>query len=259
MNRDDFWLSPELATFHDPVRFLLVGQKNCGTGLVRDAISVHPDAVCYGELLHEDETKRREYHESHFGQLPDEGVPGWFVEGVTNAERYLSTEVFDHPLRDQLVYGLQIAYGDVTKWDLWDYLREKCLAGDFCVIHVFRAPLPCFAASKAEEIAEHRGDTGWEVKDVELFAQKHESEMRRVRGVCADAIEIDFQELSDSGTAVIEKLFGFLELPTISRKVIQSSVSRSLKEMRNSSFRRILSSVRSMRGGMPVWMEEYFQ
>ena len=258
MTRDDLWSSYEAVHQHDPVRFLLVGQRNCGSEVVRKALNVHKNVRCYDELLHESEPKRIALHRGYFGDPEDSGAPDWFVDGVTNPERYLATRVFDHPLHKEVVYGLQISYGDIRRLDLWDYFKERCNAGDFCVVHVLRGPIPCFAAVHAGK-GSLLVDGDHDSMDLGEFVREHEADLRKLRGVCSDAFEVEFRELVTNGTVVIEKLFEFLELSRMSTKRAKGALDAGIKAMAKARKSRDISKLSSVAKGSQAWLAEYFE
>ena len=253
----DLWSSCEETRQYDPVRFLLAGQRHCGSEVVRKALNIHKDVRCYDELLHEDENKRLELHRGYFGIPADSGDPDWFVDGVTNPERYLATRVFDHPLDKELVYGLQISYEDIRRLDLWDYFRERCNIGDFCVVHVVRGPIPCFAAvhsGKGSLLVDGDSDS----MDVSTFVREHEADLRKFRDVCGDAFEVEFRELISNGEGVIQKLFQFLELRPTNPRGVKGALESGLKAMGSASRSAAISKLHSAATGPHSWLSEYF-
>jgi hypothetical protein len=255
----DLWFSYDEIRPPDPVRFLLVGQRCCGAEVVREALNVHRDARCYGELLHENADIRRKLHTGYFGESGDSGVPDWFVDGVTNPERYLATKVFDHPLNKEEVYGLQVSYGDIRRLDLWDYFKERCNMGDFCVIHVLRGPIPCFDAvhaGKGSLLVDGDSDS----EDLIRFVQDHEADLRKLRDVCGDAFELEYRELISNGDEVMRKMFEFLELPNKHLRRVKGVLQAGIRKMANNN--RTYKAVTKMptsSGSMPAWMAEYFE
>ena len=195
---------------------LLVGQERCGYSVVQSSISAHPDAVCLAGLLEEDEKLRKANCEWYFGKSHAD-APQWYAPDVMSAEQYLTTRVFDHPRYREKTVGVTISYADMQRMMLWEYMRERTMAGDFVVIHVRRNPIACFVSQKQKGLAEAiqpycPSPVSLDAKELIEFCRQHDTAQTRIENLYDDRLEIDYRELFLNYNEVMAAVFDFLEL-----------------------------------------------
>ena len=216
---------------------VVTGQVCCGDKYLSAILCDHPDITCHSVLLDPDDAVRRYYHESYFGG--DGSTPDWLVEGNISGEQYLTNKIFDNPLKREEVIGVSVLYPHLYARDLWDYFSEWCRVGDFCVIHLKRNPVACFASLKMWENSGHNlipssvTEFDYTYTDIaghpiqldldELyeFVRTHLAADIKVAMMCEDRLEISYEELMLDFSSVCPHLFSFLGRETIPDRIVK--------------------------------------
>ena len=246
------------------LNFIVTGQLRSGANVVSTSINAHPQAVCHGDLLHSSEDVRRDVHETYFGTRQSE-VPDWFDSRYMSPEQYLTTRVFDHPLREEKVVGTKLLYPHLQANMLWDHLRERCLQGDFVVIHVKRNPLACYismkqAAKGPSYVTKVTAGLEFEVpptvsidpKEFTEFCRWHAAHEARVAQLYDDRLEIDYRELCINYREVMKEVFDFLELPPC------ADVRPGMERLKNRNIRERVYNFTYSRDQMPHDVRAFF-
>jgi len=206
------------------LNFVVTGQVRCGASVVQTSVNTHPEATCHGDLLHHDDATRKKTHETYFG--PPTAAWPEHCDHESNPEQYLSTQIFDNPLKGERVIGTKILLPHICRLDLWEYLGDRCRDGDFCLILVRRNPLACYVSCKQAQqsgiyhraINDHlRMDcpspVDIDADELVRFVRSHRAAEERIRAFCDDRLEIDYREIFLDYHRVMEEIFRFLELP----------------------------------------------
>lgn len=249
----------------DVLNFVVTGQCRCGASVIQTSVQAHSQATCHADLLHQDEDVRRELHEGYFGTSRATDFPEYYVPGMTNPERYLTSRVFDNPLQGERVIGVKLLYPQLVACDLWEYLHERSLEGDFTVIHVLRNPVACYVSWKQ---AEQTGVFQQSINDqqsfecplpVDLdplalteFVRWHEAHEERIRRYVDDRLEIRYQELFLDYHNVMSHVFRFLELPPF------SDVTPGVRRLKNRNMRERIANFYTVRLSVPADVRAYF-
>lgn len=164
-------------------RFVVVGAPYSGHGVVRHALTSHPDIVCHGDLLHDDPSVR--FKENAYSVFDPELITVSFDPCYISAEQYLN-RMFSAGAKNERVVGVRLPYDKIEKYDLWHYLDAKSRSGDFCVIHVVRNPVSCFVreAKRRQEASRDK-----HARHAVLFDQDHFID--GVRAVAAARYKVD--------------------------------------------------------------------
>jgi|TARA_R110000824_G_scaffold82768_9_gene207467 hypothetical protein len=219
------------------LNFVITGQLECGASLLREALNRHSMLICHGDLLAEDDASRRVHHESYFG--PSGNTPDWLVAGHISGEQYLTNKIFDNPLRGEKAIGVKIPYSRVYAYDLWDYLSNRCLVGDFCMIQVKRNPVACFVSiqqrcpvfpnlatpqeSSFERELREISDLPppppppllqLDIDELVSFVRQHAAADEKIARVCDDRLEINYSELIYDFPNVFQETLKFLGMPS---------------------------------------------
>lgn len=237
----------------------VVGQVRSGSSVIQSAVNAHPEAVCYEELLHPDERVRQELHNGYFEHDPK--YPCWFGASERSAEQYLDGYVFDRPTCDERLVGVKLTYPQLHQLDLWDYLRERTLAGDFCTIHVRRNPVACYVSYKQAMAVVAGGDLEEAFNPSPVFGEREEL-IRFVRAqaawevklasCCDDRLEIDYQELFLSYPEVMRGVFRYLGLPP-------ARVKPASRRAKNRNVPERLWNFAELREAVPRDVREFFE
>lgn len=218
---------------------VVTGQICCGDKYLSAILCDHPDIICHSVLLDPNDAVRRYYHESYFGDAGN--TPDWLVEGHISGEQYLTNKIFDNPLRNEEVVGVSVLYPHLYARDLWDYFSSWCRSGDFCVIHLKRNPVSCFAALKMWENSGNdltptsvtKFDRGYtdivghpselpvefcrglppihlDLDELYEFVRVHLAADTKVSTMCEDRLEISYEEFMLNFSSVCPHIFSFL-------------------------------------------------
>lgn len=213
----------------DTLNFMLIGNSYSGHELLCSSLSAHPDIVCHGDLLDQDESTRKKAHESYFG---DSGrVIDWFVPGMLSVEHYLNNKIFDNTLQKEKAVGVELYYDHFVEYDLWDYADQKCRAGDFCLVHVVRNPIACYAAQRlaSDSLFEDNPDdnetgissvlkisaatTTLNPKLLTDFVRNHQAMEQKIDRLCGDRVVVPYHEFILDTPGILSRIFNFLEMP----------------------------------------------
>jgi len=208
----------------DGVNFVVIGSQRSGLSILQTSLSSHPSAVCHGELLHPSEADRIRLYHDYFGTSEDTEL-AWFVPVNGSAEQFLSGRVFDRALRGERAIGVTLSYREAVKYNLWEYLHDRCLDGDFCVLSVRRNPLACYVSEMQAKQTGLRtcvvsdnvrlyapSPVELNVRDLTAFCREQLACDARLSQLCSDRLEIEFIDLLVDYRRVISTTFEFLGL-----------------------------------------------
>ena len=239
-----------------PLNFVITGQIRCGSTVIQSSLNSHSKATCHGELLHPNVEIRSQAHYDYFGEPKREEEEGFLPSppeywrppqegGEMCPEQYLTERVFDNNLLRERSIGIKLLYSTLGEHQLWEYFNERCLSGDFCVIHLTRNPVACFVSLKQAERSGlwHRrfqdrsltlspSPVRVDVEELTSFVRQHAANERKVKTMCDDRLEIEYRELFLNYRAVMRGVLDFLELdpmPFISPGVRRLK-NRNIKE-----------------------------
>lgn len=265
---------------------VITGQLCCGDRYLAAALCDHPKITCHSVLLDSDDSVRRYYHESYFG---DTGTtPDWLVEGHISGEQYLTNKIFDNPLREEEVIGVSVLYPHLYARDLWDYFSNWCRVGDFCVINLKRNPIACFASLKVwerdgnslskpsvtkfnrgyTEIVGHPSTLPVEfprratpvhanLEELYAFVRMHMAADRKVADMCEDRLELTYEELVTNFIEVCPAVFSFLDRKPLPIRTIRKW-SSSFSKLGRTPIHRMLSNwnavCREAPSDIQVWL-----
>ncbi len=251
------------------LNFVITGQLECGASLLREALNRHSMLVCHGDLLATDAAIRRVHHESYFG--PSGNTPDWLVTGHISGEQYLTNKIFDNPLRGERAIGVKISYAGIYDYDLWDYLGNRCLVGDFCLIQVKRNPVACFVSvqrRRSERPEESSFDRELreisdlppppsppflqlDVEELVSFVRKQAAADEKIARICDDRLEISYSELIYDFPSVLQETLKFLN--------ISSERVKAPTGIAGAGSRHRLSHWRHLRNKVPHDIRSYFE
>jgi hypothetical protein len=206
------WFNEETP---ERLNFMIVGSPYAGCNWLQEALAAHPRIVCHGDILSPDESARKSSHEKYFGISGK--TPDWFADGTISAEQYLNNKIFDNALHNENAIGVKAAYGHLKRFDLWDYVENRCRQGDFCLVHVVRNPIACFVAYKQQSnrlaelgVASH--DLAVETTPRELadFVRDQLADEIKVNRLSADRAVIPYHELILDFRSAVTHVFGYL-------------------------------------------------
>jgi hypothetical protein len=201
----------------EKLNFMVAGNHYSGYGLLQSSLAAHPQIICHGDVLHKNDSVRRQAHAAYFG--PAGKVADHFVPTHLSLEQYLNNKIFDNTLYSEKAVGVKIDYQNMIQYDLWEYLDQKHRCGDFCVVHVLRNPVACYVSMKQRE-----GLNGLNAQAavnvpvhidsdaMTLFVRDHVAAMLKINRLCPDRAVVSYHELLLNFRSVLEKVFKFLEL-----------------------------------------------
>lgn len=202
----------------EKLNFMVAGNVHSGYGLLQAALAAHPSIVCHGDVLHEDDKIRKREHEAYFG--PCGKVADHFVPTHLSLEQYLNNKIFDNTLHNEKAVGVKIGYKNMLQYDLWEYIDQKYRCGDFCILHVMRNPVACFASWKQRQGLDGLASQLATTKPIYLdpaeltaFVRDHVSAMMKINRLCPDRVVVPYHELLLNFRNVLERIFTFLEIP----------------------------------------------
>jgi len=266
---------------------VVTGQVCCGDKYLAAILCDHSDIICHSVLLDSDDAVRRYYHESYFGDAGS--TPDWLVEGHISGEQYLTNKIFDNPLKSEGVIGVSVLYPHLYARDLWDYFSEWCRAGDFCVIHLKRNPVACFASLKMWEksgndlapLSVTKFDHGYtdivghpstlpagflnalppvhlDSDELYEFVRTHVAADLKVATMCEDRLEISYEELMLDFSSVCPHLFSFLGCETISKQTVKHWDKVLRLKSSKLSLRNVVTNWYSVRAEAPSDIRSWF-
>lgn len=241
------------------VNFAVVGEVRSGSAIVQGTLNAIDGAVCHANLFHVDDSVRRACHEGYFGPSHDDVKPEWFVFGDTNPFQYINHRVLDNPLNGEKVVGLRITYDVIRRFELYDLFHDRCMEGDFCLIHVVRNPVACFVSQKQAE------KTGVWVRDdfdaatsyvpmaisidpeeLTRFVRDWVSTSGKINTSCDDKLVIEYRDLALDYQRVMRKVIDFVELPDP-----LVPVNMPFRRLRNKSMRERIFNFNHLRAAVP--------
>lgn len=239
----------------DVLNFVVAGQVRSGAAVVQSTVDNLGEAVCHANLLHPNEKTRRRCHESYFGASR---LPEYFIAEGLSPHKYLNHQVFDQNKLGEKAVGLRIPYDPLERYDLYDLLHERCMEGDFCVVHVDRNPVACFVSLKQAE-----STTVWNrsvnepvdstipcavhinPQELTAFVRRHLTAQTKLTNACDDALVVTYRELVFEFQKTMRKIGEFLELDT------NRTMSPITRRMRNRSMRERISNFQYIREHVP--------
>lgn len=246
------------------LNFVVVGQVRSGSAVVQSALTNLTAVTCHNDLFHASPEVRRHVHEQYFGSAPSKDLPTWWMPDLVNPYQYLSRQVFDQNLQGEQAIGVRLTYDQVDRFQFYDLIRDRCMEGDFCLVHVRRNPVACFVSQKqAQESGcyavdlNHRGNVpvppSVQVDPQELaqFVRKHEAVAGKVAAHCDDTLEITYRELSRNYSNTIKRTLDFIEQPT--RIVPQPHYKR----LPNSDLPKRIANFDELRQKVPADIREF--
>lgn len=210
------WYNRENAEI---LNFMVIGNRHSGYGLLQSSLAAHPDIVCHGDLLHEEDKVRKIEHSMYFGTA--DKVIDHFDPTHLSVEQYFNNKIFDNILHGEKAVGVKVNYEHLRHYDLWDYTDQRCRRGDFCLVHVVRNPIACYVAWKQQQNREiNLGSSSSDrspslcIDPLELtqFVRDHAAAVSKVNRLCPDRAVISYHELLLDFRGVLENLLQFLEL-----------------------------------------------
>ena len=242
------------------VNFVVAGELRSGSAIVQGTIDSLPGAVCHANLFHPDEEVRRACHEGYFGPSRDpKKLPEWYVPGETNPYQYINHRVLDNPLNDEHAIGLRITYDTIRRFELYDLFRERCVEGDFCLVHVVRNPVACFVSQKQAEKTGvwRRGlndppsscipmSVSVDPEELTTFVRNWVGTQRKIDSSCDDRLVVRYKDLFLNFQRVIRSVIDFLELPDPPMPIAPPT-----KRLRNRSMRERISNFTRLRFDVP--------
>lgn len=246
-----------MATMRDTdvLNFIVAGQARSGTAVVQSAIANAAGAVCHANLFHEDKRVRKACHESYFGESK---MPEFFIPDMESPHRYLAHSVFDRNKHNEHAVGARIPYEPLERLDLFDFIHERYVEGDFCVVHVVRNPVSCYISLKQAETTKvwqrslnDKPDSyipqsvHVNVPEMVAFVRRHEAVQTRLRVACPDAMLVTYKEVLYEFQKTMRAVFDFLELKA-NRQAVPGS-----RRLRNRSMRERISNFDYVRASVP--------
>ena len=278
-----------MVLFESPTTLntVVTGQVCCGDRYLSAILCDHPSIFCHSVLLDPDDAVRRYYHEDYFGDAGS--TPDWLVEGHISGEQYLTNKIFDNPLKSEEVIGVSVLYPHLYARDLWDYFSEWCRVGDFCVIHLKRNPVACFASLKMWEssgndltpLSVTKFDRGYtdivghpsmlpaeffstvspvhlDLDELYEFVRTHLAADVKVATMCEDRLEISYEELMLNFSSVCPHLFSFLGCEAISQRAMKHWDSVLRLKVSGLSLRNVVSNWYSVCAEAPLDVRPWF-
>ncbi len=207
----------------ETLNFMVVGNNYSGYGLLQRSLEAHPHLVCHGDLFHANSHVRQGSHESYFG--PSGKVPDWWVPTTLSVEQYLNNKIFDNTLHGERAVGVRTHYSLLDKYQLWDYVNNRCRHGDFCLIHVKRNPAAAYLDYQSNQrlsplsgLSGSRvvGDTTSKIcldeSELVSFVRSHQAYELKTDRLCGDRLSINYYELLLDFRASLEIICKFLEV-----------------------------------------------
>jgi len=197
------------------LNYVLAGNHHSGYGMLQSALAAHPRMICHGEILHADESVRKEEHEAYFG--PSGRLADHFMPTQISVEQYLNNKIFDNTLFNEKSVGVKLNYDCIRNYDLWEYLDQKTRRGDFCILHVERNPVACFVAWKHQQgrdgLARNKTAPIYaDPTELTQFVRDHLATVAKLEQLCTDRLAIKYHELLLDFRGVLHKVFKFLEI-----------------------------------------------
>lgn len=212
------------------LNFALSGPDRSGAGALRSALNARSDVYCHENVLHtsedaDGETLRREAYEDYFGPSRSPVYPEWFLPKEISPGRYLDHTIFDEPRRGEKAIGIRLSHAEFSRYELWDYLSEKCCEGDFCFIYMRRNPVASLVSLKqakqyrlwrisaAETLNEQPPPAiTLDASEVVEYIRLCDVAEKRFRNACADCLVIEYMEFAQRTDRVLTRVASFLEL-----------------------------------------------
>lgn len=241
----------------ETLNFVIVGNQCSGHELLQSSLAAHPEIVCHGDLLNKKESIRKLEHENYFGC--SDKVPDWYQPHLLSAEQYLNNKIFDNGLNNEKAIGVRLDYATLVDDDIWDYLDQKCRAGDFCLIHVTRNPVACFVdyciANRLVDpigISSHRSYL-LNGNRLSAFVREHIANEMKVNRFFHDRATISYHELMLDFRGTLQNVFKFLGLP-FSSACIPNRKRANVKDLRHH-----ISNYSQLESELPLDVLDFFR
>lgn len=209
------------------LNFVVVGQVRSGSAVVQSALNNLNAVTCHNDLFHASPAVRRQAHEQYFGPAPSKDLPTWWMPDIMSPCQYLTRQVFDQNMQSEQAIGVRLTYDQLDRFQFYDLIRDRCMEGDFCLVHVRRNPVSCFVSQKQAQDngcfavdLNHRGNLSVpqpvlvDPQELTQFVRKHEAIAGKVAAHCDDTLEIDYRELARNYSNTLKRTLDFIEQPT---------------------------------------------
>lgn len=210
------------------LNFVVVGQVRSGSAIVQSSLDNLSAVTCHNDLFHSDAKVRQRTHERYFGPASSPDLPTWYMPGgETNPFQYLSRQVFDQNKHAESAIGVRLTYDQINAFQFYDLLHERCMEGDFCLIHVRRNPVSCFVSQQqAKESGLYAVDINdrtprtppapltVNLPELVAFVRQHEAIAGKIDACCDDTLDITYRELSRNLNNTMRRTLDFLEQST---------------------------------------------
>ena len=258
--------APMLKTVQDTsvLNFVIVGQVRSGSAVLQSALNNLREVTCHNDLFHHSPEVRQQVHERYFGPAPSADLPTWYVKDLVNPYQYLSRQIFDKNLQDEAAIGVRLTYDQVQQFQFYDLLHDRCMEGDFCLVHVRRNPVACFVSmQQARESGVYAADfhtkkplpqptaVALNPQELTAFVRQHEAVAGKIARACDDVLEISYRELVRNYSNTMKKTLDFLEQSTM---VVPNPDYRRLP---NTDMSRRISNLDELRQKVPADIQEF--
>ena len=244
------------------LNFVLINPGRSGAAALQSALASHQHVVCHTSLLDNDPAVRRRCHDDYFGVTPIEALPDWLAGTELSLVQYLTTRVFDQPQHGETAIGVQLGYAHLQQHDLWEYLTERSVAGDFAAIHVTRNPVACFVsalqAAQSETYVRREGESPdvpqpvWvDAKELMQYCRRHAATEMQVRQALDDRLEVEHRDLVFDFRDTLDGVFKYLEVEPI-------RVQPEFLRLRNRPLPARILNYRSLCRELPADLREFF-
>lgn len=175
-----------------------------------DSLDELPDVCCHRGLLDKDHAVRRENHEKYFGE--SQKLVDWCDNYEISAEQYLANKVFDRALHNERVIIAGMLYTDIQDADLWEFIASRSRIGDFCLIHLERNPLACYADQQKftyrifSQLQEHS-------HKLKPYVHDHCRLRDKLNSICRDRVTFSFREFLLDYRRTCRRICRYLGLP----------------------------------------------
>jgi hypothetical protein len=235
------------------INFVVTGDVRSGSSVVQSSLNKVRGVVCHQNLLHEDENVRRKEHEDYYGAS---AVPEWF-QTLGSPWQYVNHQIFDNPQREEEAIGLRLPYNRIRAFQLYDLIHDRCMEGDFGLVHVQRNPVACYVSymqAKATGIwSRLLNDAPQSMipPPVQLdpaaltaFVRNHTSIRGKLEASCDDVLVVQYRDLVRDFRLTMSKVLDFIELPA------NTLVIPAYRRLRNRSMRERISNFDALKANV---------
>lgn len=248
-------MSTQVMSQTSVINFAVCGDVRSGSSVIQSAISNLRGAVCHCNLLHEDERVRIAEHERYFGPS---AVPEWYQPELFSPWQYINHQVYDNPKNGEKSVGLRLPYNRVHALELYDLLHDRCIEGDFGLVHVVRNPVACYVSLQQAKMTgvwsrslddKAKSDIPPPVvivpADLVQFVRQHAAIRGKLERACDDVLVVHYRDLLLNFQPTMAKVFDFIEIETRERAM------PSCRRLRNRSMRERISNFDELKSVLP--------